>query len=210
MDAFKTIKRLSTVLLMLSFFYFTAIPITNVIGVSPPSQLSDITEFIRLTIIFIFAVIAVIVLIIFVVGYFILTGWRNYKAIPKFVRLFIAFILGYVAFTFSGPIAMLISVPILPIIIAAILLWAVLRSINILADKAYSQKGNAIQIEKAIASAKSFMSKMDPSTREFSIQESRIADGAWEVLLYAKNSGQKYRIKIDGSTGSVIAWAKEA
>ncbi|MGC9014897.1 MAG: hypothetical protein ACP5KW_11030, partial [Thermoproteota archaeon] len=171
MDAFKIIKRLFTVLLLLSFFSLIAIPITNLIGVSPPSQLSDIIEFTRLAIVFVFAAIAVIVLIIFGVGYFTLTGWRNYKAIPKLVRLFIALILGYVVFTISGPIAMLIPVPILPIIIATILLWAVLRSISsILADKVYSQKGNVIQIEKAVASAKSFMSKMDPSTREFSIQ----------------------------------------
>jgi len=209
MDIFKTIKRLSTVLLLLSFFSFTAIPITNLIGVSPPSQLGDITEFTRLAIIFIFAVIAVTILIMFGVGYFTLTGWRNYKAIPKLVRLFIAFILGYVAFTFSGPIAMLIPVPILPIIIAAILLWATLRSISsILVQKAPSQKSNVIQIEKAIASAKSFINKMDPSTKELDIQESRIANGAWEVLLQAENSGQKYRVKIDGSSGSVIAWAK--
>lgn len=209
MDVFKTIKRLSTVLLLLSFFSFTAMPITNLIGISPPSQLSDATEFARLAMIFIFAAIAATVLIMFGVGYFTLTGWRNHKAIPKLVRLFLAFILGYVAFTLSGPIAMLIPVPILPTIITGILLWATLRSISsLLLGKSPGQKESPIQIDRAIANAKSFINKMNPSATELDIQESRIADGSWEVLLLAKNSGEKYKIKIDGSSGSVIAWSK--
>jgi len=209
MDFFKTIKKLSTVLLLLSFFSFTAMPITNLIGISPPSQLGDLTEFTRLAVVFIFAAIAVIVLIIFGVGYFTLTGWRNYKSMPKLLRLFLAFILGYVAFTFSGPIALLIPVPILPTIIAAILLWAVLRSISsFLSEKRPSRKDGTVEIENAIATAKSFLKKLDPSTKELDIQESRMADDEWEVLLLSKQSGQKYKVKIDSSSGSVTAWAK--
>lgn len=167
------------------------------------------TELARLAMIFIFATIAVTVLLIFGVGYFTLTGWRNYKAMPKLVRLFLAFILGYVALTFSGPIAILIPVPILPIIITAVLLWAALRSIsNLIADKTYSPKESIIQIDRAVANAKSFITKINPSTTELDIQESRIADGAWEVFLLARNSGEKYKIKIDSSSGSVIEWSK--
>ena len=209
MDFFKTIKKLSTVLLLLSFFSFTAMPITNLIGISPPSQLGDLTEFTRLAVIFIFAAIAVIVLIIFGVGYFILTGWRTYKSMPKLLRLFLALILGYVAFTFSGPIALLIPVPILPIIITAILLWAALRSISsFLYGKSPGQKDGTVEIEKAIATAKSFLKKLDPSAKELDIQELRMADDEWEVLLLSKQSGQKYKVKIDSSSGSVTAWAK--
>jgi hypothetical protein len=208
-NLFKTIKTLSTVLLLLSFFSFTAMPITNLIGISPPSQLGDLTEFTRLAIIFIFAAITIIVLIIFGVGYFTLTGWRNYKSMPKLLRLFLAFILGYVAFTASGPIAMLIPVPILPTIITAILLWAVLRSISsFLYGKSPSQKNGTVEIERAVATAKSFLKKLDPHTEELDIQESKMADGEWEVLLLSKQSGQKYKVKIDGSSGSVTAWAK--
>jgi len=209
MDLFKTIKKLSTVLLLLAFFSFTATPITNLMGISPPSHLGDITEFTRLTILFVFAAIAVIVLVIFGVGYFTLTGWRNYKSMPKLVRLFVAFILGYVAFTVSGPIGLLIPVPILPIIIIAILLWAALRSIsNLLSAEDHGRKDGSIQIEKAISTAKSFLKRLDPSAEDLDIQESRMADEAWEVLLISKQSGQKYKVKIDGSSGSVTAWAR--
>jgi hypothetical protein len=209
MNLFKTIKKLSTVFLLLSFFSFTAMPITNLIGISPPSQLSDLTEFTRLAIVFIFATIAVTIMIIFGVGYFTLTGWHNYKSMSKLLRLFLAFILGYVAFTASGPIAMLIPVPLLPTIIVAILLWAVLRSISsFLSEKSPSQKDGTVEIEKAIATAKSFLKKLDPSTKEFIIQEVKMVDGAWEALLLSKQSGQKYKVKIDGSSGGVVVWER--
>jgi hypothetical protein len=207
----KVIERLSKVLLILSLFSFSASPITNLLGIYPPQQIANIMDFMKLLSMFIAVTLIAATLIIFVLGYFILTGWRSYKDIPKILRLCLAFALGYIALMFSGLISTFIQIPILPTVISSIILWIILRLISgsaILKDYCRESYEN-ISIEKAIDVAISFLKKIEPEIEKGDVAEVNVANDVWEILVSSKKFDRKYKISVDGSSGGILAWSTE-
>ncbi|MEM3105176.1 MAG: hypothetical protein QXD69_06720, partial [Candidatus Bathyarchaeia archaeon] len=84
-------------------------------------------------------------------GYIILTGWRQYRRIPKAVRLLLAFTLGALAFSLAGPISLILPVPSLPTVLITILLWAALRAFS---DVFPNSEPEPVKVDEAIASAR--------------------------------------------------------
>ena len=206
----KIIERLSKVFLALSLFSFLASPITNLLGIYPPQHFTNIMDFMKVLSIFMAVTLIVSTLIVFVLGYLILTGWRGHKNIPKILRLCFAFALGYAALMFSGPISMLIQIPILPTVISSIILWIILRLISssFTSKDPYGKSHGNISIEKAIDSAISFLKKIEPEIERSDVSEANVMDGIWEILISSKKFGGKYKVSVDGSSGGILAWSR--
>jgi len=195
MNILGALKKLSTALLSISFLYFMVMPILNFMGVQIPHDVTNLTSSM---ILLITIALMVALLLTFGLGYCALTGWRNYKALPKVIRILLAFILGIAIFFLQGPMAMLIPVPFLPLLIVTVLLWTVLRALSNFLVKGGedSTQEEAIDLGKAFSTAYSFLRKLVPAEEELVVEESKMVGDAWEIVLSTTKSG-KYKIRVD-------------
>lgn len=194
---------MSEVILLLSFISFTTSPITSLLGIQQPPPLSNIIEILRYTIISGFIVILIAILTVFVFGYIILTGWRQYRKIPKAIRLLLAFTLGALAFSLAGPISLILPIPLLPTVLTTILLWAALRALSNLFP---NLEPEPVKVDEAVVSARHFVKLIDPTATDTDVIESKKTGKHWKVTLLSKSSSKKYMIDIDIETGGVIGW----
>jgi hypothetical protein len=198
MNILGALKKLLTALLSISFLYFMVMPILNFMGVQIPHDVTNLTSSV---ILLISLAIIVAVLIMLGLGYCALTGWRNYKALPKVVRILLAFILGVAIFFLTGPLSILLPIPLLPLVVATVLLWTVLRALSNLIIKGEGGQRGVIDLEKAFFGAKSFLKKWHlVSGEELALEECKMVDDGWEIVLSSKSS--RFRLRLD-KTGSV-------
>jgi len=202
MNIIKGVKRLSEVLLLLSFISFTTAPITSLLGIEQP-PMGNVIELIRYAIISGLVVIFIAIIAIFGFGYIILTGWRQYRKIPKAVRLLLAFTLGALTFSLSGPVSVILPIPFLPTVLTTILLWAALRAFSNLFP---SLEPEPIRVDEAIASARYLVKQVDPFATNIDVIESKMNGKLWKVTLFSKPSERKYEIEVDAEKGGIIGW----
>ena len=202
MNILKGVRRLSEVLLLLSFISFTASPITSLLGIEQP-PLGNTIELLRYAIISGLVIILIAVLAVFGFGYIILTGWRQYRRIPKAVRLLLAFTLGALAFSLAGPISLILPVPFLPTVLITILLWATLRAFS---DVFPNSEPEPVKVDEAIASARYLVKQVDPTAANVEVIESKANGKYWKVTMLSKPSAKKYEVEVDMEKGGVIGW----
>jgi hypothetical protein len=202
MNILKGVRRVSEILLLLSFISFTVSPITSLLGIKE-SPVSNTIELLRYAIISGIVVILIAILAVFGFGYVILTGWRQHRRIPKAIRLLLAFTLGALAFSLSGPISMILPIPFLPTVLTTILLWAALRAFSNLLP---NLEPEPIKVDEAIASARYLVKQVDPSTTNIDVLQSKMGNKCWKVTMIAKPSERKYEVQVDIEKGGIIGW----
>jgi hypothetical protein len=202
MNVLKGIKKLGTGLLLLFLALFAISPIASFIGIpQPPVQ--DISAFLQFLLIIGSIVIAVAILAIFGFGYLALTGWKDYKKFSKKIRFWFAFSLGVVIFSLSGPLSVLLPIPFLPIVLTAMFLWGILRTVSHLFLK---NEASNLRINDAITTAKDLVIEIEPTAQDMDILDSWLDKNLWKVLLLSKKSQRKYEIQIDNKNGGVTKW----
>jgi len=202
MDMLAGIKKLAGLLLLISFISFALSPIKSLFGIQQP-PIDNAIELLRYVMISGFVTIVFAVAAIFVLGYIVLTGWREHRRIPKIIRLLLAFILGALVFSLSGPISLIIPIPLVSVVLTTLLLWVVLRTVyNLLPN----DEQGSIRIDEAILFAKDFIKRVEPSAN-VNVLESRTNGKNWEITLYTDSpSLRKYYINIDAKTGGIVKW----
>ena len=202
MNILKGVRRLSEVLLLLSFVSFTASPITSLLGIQQP-PVDNTVELLRFAIISGFVIILIAVLAVFGFGYIILTGWRQHRRIPKAIKLLLAFTLGALAFSLSGPISLILPVPFLPTGLTTILLWAALRAVSNLFP---NLEPEPVKVDEAIASARYLVKQVDPTTTNVDVLESKTNGKHWKVTMLSNPSARKYEVEVDMEKGGITGW----
>ena len=203
MDVLRGIKKLTGILLFLSFISFALSPITSLLGIEQQPPVANTTELLRYIMISGFIMIVFAVTAVFVLGYVVLTGWRGHRQIPKVIRLLLAFILGALVFSLSGPLSMVIPIPLVSVILTTLLLWAVLRTISNLLQH---NEQESIGIDEAILSARDFIKQVEPSAN-IKVLESRTNGNNWKITLCTDSpSFKKYNVNIDTKTGGIVEW----
>jgi hypothetical protein len=202
MNILKGVRRLSEVLLLLSFISFTASPITSLLGIQQP-PVDNTIELLRFAIISGFVIILIAVLAVFGFGYIILTGWRQHRRIPKAIRLLLAFTLGALAFSLSGPISLILPIPFLPTVLTTILLWAALRAVSNLFP---NLEPEPVKVDEAIASARYLVKQVDPTATNVDVLESKTNGKHWRVTMLSNPSARKYEIEVDMEKGGITGW----
>lgn len=206
MDLLKFAKRLAEALLALSFMYFTSSPIMKLVGIMPPEQVANVADILKFVVSACLIIFAAIVGITIGLGFLILTGWQDCKIIPKPLKLCFAFALGAVALLLSGPLSLLIPVPILPTIITSLLLWGALRGISKLGVSAEFRKKHLLTVQDAIKVATSFINQLEPESEDMNVAEAKIDGDHWMVFLSSQRLRKNYKIKLDGCTGEITEW----
>jgi hypothetical protein len=202
MNILEGVKRLGQILLLLSFASFTASPITSLLGIQQPTVQST-SDTIRYFMVAGFIIMVIAVAAVFGFGYIILTGWREHRRIPKAVQLLLAFALGALAFSLSGPISLVLPIPFLPTVLTTILLWGVLRAVS---NAFPSNEQDAVEIGEAIASARNMIKQVEPSAQNLDILNSKANGKCWKVSLLSHPSSKKYEVEIDMQDGDVTGW----
>jgi hypothetical protein len=202
MNILKGVRRLSEVLLLLSFISFTASPITSLLGIEQP-PVDNTIELLRFAIISGFVIILIAVLAVFGFGYIILTGWRQHRRMPKAIRLLLAFTLGALAFSLSGPISLILPIPFLPTVLTTILLWAALRAASNLFP---NLEPEPVKVDEAIASARYLVKQVDPTATNVDVLESKTNGKHWRVTMLSNPSARKYEIEVDMEKGGITGW----
>ena len=202
MDILQGVKKLAEALLLLSFVSFTASPITQFLGIQQP-PVNNTVDTIRFFIIVGFVAIAVAIAAVFGSGYLILTGWRDHKRLPKAIRLMLAFALGALAFSLSGPISTFIPIPFIPTVLMTIMLWGVLRAVS---NAFPGPEPETVQVSEAIASARYLVKQVEPASQNIDILESKANGKSWKVYLLSQPSTRKFEVEIDMQNGGVRKW----
>jgi ABC-type transport system involved in multi-copper enzyme maturation permease subunit len=174
-------------------------PLLNFLNLNSLPLTQDIPAILERLLTLIAVILLGMVLITIGVGYGVLTGWRNRERIAWPLKLLIAFVLGIVTFFFAGLISTLVKIPLVPLIIAGVLLWILLRFIS-------SRIGSAVKyttLEQAIQAVKSFHTRMTGSpTIEIDEAEFQPNESTWLIRV------SDMRYWVDASSGGVVRWRR--
>ena len=203
MNVLKGAKWLAEATLFLSFISYTTSPITSMLGIQQ-LPLNNTIDLLKFTSISSCIITVIVVSAIFGFGYIVLTGWREQQKLPKAIRILIAFALGALAFSLSGPISSILPIPFLPTVITTILLWGMLRTISNLIP---TKEAENITINAAIAAAQQIIKEVEPTAQSTEILETKLIGKSWKVSLLSNPSTRKYEIEIDAENGGVTRWA---
>lgn len=211
MDVIKNIQRFVKVLSFLALASFTVSPLTEMFGISLPTQATSIIEVSRTALLITTIGFIAFIAIIFGAGYFILTGFRNHRSFPRPVKVVAAFLFGGVALMLSGVFGLVIPIPILPTLITAIILWTIIRLLSkglrktITTDNKNAKmkivtKQRDIDIEEAERIAIEFIKKRGIAPSTAPVERARLTSNGWEV------SAGNCTVNISRKNGGVTGW----
>jgi hypothetical protein len=115
----------------------------------------------------------------------------------------LAFTLGALAFSLSGPISMILPIPFLPTVLTTILLWAALRAFSNLFP---NLEPEPIRVDEAIASARYLIKQVDSTATNIDVLESKTNGKQWKVTILSKPSAKKYEVEVDIEKGGITGW----
>jgi hypothetical protein len=171
----------------LSFLNFNSLPITQ-----------DIPALLERLLVPLTVVLIGMILITIGIGYAVFTGWKDRKNIPWPLRPLAAFILGLATFFIAGLLAPFIKLPLVPILIAGVSLWILLRFISshIGSDVKYAT------LEQAVQAVKSLHARITGSEGVVDEVEFQPSEGTWFIRV----GDMKYWV--DASSGGVVRWRR--
>ena len=137
--------------LSLGFLYVAVSPILNAFGLEPLNSL--VQGNIKLLLILVATILLIAIAAIFVSGLIVLTGWKATPRTSLKTRILMALPLGVLTFLVSGALSPMIPVPILPIVIAVLLIWSILRFTS---TQLVPQQANTISVDEAEERAAKF------------------------------------------------------
>ncbi len=202
MNILRLLGRLGKAMLGLSFVSFTVAPLLSLVGIAPTGPIGDVVETARLILILTLIATVAIVGITGFLGYFILTGWKSYHVIPKLMRLVLGFMLGASAFILSGPIGILIPIPILPAVITAIAMWALLRWVsNSLAGPTAASR---LPVARLIEVARTGAQNLCPKHGDLDFHEAEAEGRVWNFKFQLRGSSNRILVKVDSISGEIV------
>jgi hypothetical protein len=202
MNIMQLVKRLGTGIIILSSSAFIASPIASLFGIDQLAT-QDVSGAISAFILIGIAILIISVLTIFGFGFIALSGWKGARQIPKLLRVLLAFAIGIIVFAISGPISVLIPIPLLPLLLTTILVWSVLRAIS---NAFTNSESNSVSITEAITEAKEVVKQVEPTSTNLEVIDSTNNGKFWRIFLFSNSSLKKYEVEIDGELGEVRQW----
>lgn len=205
MNFIKALQRLSNIAMILFISYILyqlgLAPLLTYLNINPLPLIQNVPETLGGLLMLITIIIIVMLLLIFGVGYLVFTGWKHREQVALPLKLFIAFLLGVITFILAGSISILIRIPIIPIFLAATVIWVVLRLIS-------SHTGSAknyVSLEEAVEMVKSLHIKLTGSPSvEIVEAELQPSDNTWLIRI----GDLEYRV--DASSGDVVKWGRSS
>ena len=183
----------------LGFAYFGLSPILDAFGLGPFT--GAVQGDIKLLLIITASILLGIVATVFVSGYLVLGGWRGGPAVPRKVRLLLAMPVGIAILILSGALSFLVPIPILPIIIAALLIWSILRFTS---SQAFPPKQRQLDVDGAEELALKFWRSRNPEEAK-PIPVSAILEGDhWAITM--RGGERTAQLDIDARNGVVTGW----
>ncbi len=185
--------------LSLGFLYVAVSPILSVLGLGPLSSL--VQSNVKLLLILVATVLLVAIAAIFLSGLVVLTGW---KATPRHslkTRLLMALPVGVLTFLVSGILSPMIPIPILPLVVAGLLIWSILRFIS---TQLVPPPSNIINVDEAEERASRFWRSRNAADSKPTTLGAVLEGNRWIITLSGKEkTGQ---LDIDAHTGMVNGW----
>lgn len=182
----------------LGFTFFGLSPILDAFGLGPLT--GAVQGDIKLLLIITASILLGIVATIFVSGYLVLGGWRGGPDVPRKVRLVLAMPVGIAILILSGALSFLVPIPILPIIIAALLIWSILRFTS---SQAFPPKQRQLDVDGAEELALKFWRSRNPEAKPIPV--SAILDGDhWAITM--RGGERTAQLDIDARNGVVTGW----
>ncbi len=136
-----------------------------------------------------------------VTGYLVIGGWRAGSRVPRRLRLLLAVPVGIVTLILGGALSILVPIPVLPIVIAALLIWSILR---FLSSQVFSSKPTWIDVDSAEELAVKFWRSRSPDDRKPTPLSASLDGDRWIITLTGKESTG--RLDIDARSGIVTGW----
>ena len=185
--------------LSLGFLYFETSPILNALGIEPLSNL--VQGNIKLLLILVAAVLLIAIATIFLSGLVVLTGWIAKPRPPLKTRLLMALPVGVLTFLISGILSPLVPIPILPLVIAGLLVWSILRVIS---AQLVPQQPDLINVDDAEERAVKFWASRNAGDSKPTPLSAVLDGDRWIITLSGRDKmGQ---LDIDSHTGVVSGW----
>jgi hypothetical protein len=202
MNIIDRIKKLMGATMLLSFLSLTASPIISYLGIKESAVL-EAPEVVQYALVVSFAVTLILFFGALGLGYLMLTGWTGYRAMPLVFRLVLSFALGVIATMFSGPLSILLPVPLIPTLVIALLIWGCFRAVS---SHLKSDKMERIAFSDAYTLAQGHVRNLDPRIESLELLESEYENLDWRVVMKALPIDTTYEVKIDGEGGGVSQW----
>ena len=184
--------------LSLGFLYIATSPILNALEIEPLSNL--VQGNIKLLLILVAAVLLIAVATIFLSGLVVLTGWKAKPRPSLKTRFLMALPVGILTFLISGALSPLIPMPLLPLVIAGLLVWSILRVIS----AQLVPQPDLINVDDAEERAVKFWASRNPGDSKPTPLNAVLEGDRWIITL---SGGEKTgQLDIDSHTGLVSGW----
>jgi len=198
-----TAKLLWYATISLGLTYLGTSPILSLLGLDPVGTL--IQGNLKLLLIITTTLLAIIIGLVFVLGIAVLTGWRSKPGLPLKTRLLAAFPVGILTILVSGAFSAAIPIPILPVILSAGLIWALLRFAS---EEIMRDKHKILGVDEAEEAAVKLWQSRNRSTGKPSPTGAVLDGNRWIITFL--NGGTTGQIDVDTTTGIVSGWRQIA
>jgi len=153
------------------------------------------------------SILLIIIAVVFVIlvawttalGYFVLTGWCRYRQIPLGIRLLAGLLIGTAITFVSAPVGLLIPIPLVPSVIAAVVAWYLLR--RLLAPNSVERQPDISQVERTAIQHLRSEGELDP----IRTLDLHLENNAWDGLFLAGRQGTPYRMRINADDARVLS-----
>lgn len=203
---FQLLKRVSS--LAATFFTFYIIyqlglsPILSYMGINIPAQAQSISELVGTMAMWLAILSIAMIIVVFGIGYIVFTGWKQRRQIPWPFKLGIAFLLGIIVFMLAAPISMVVRIPLVPTIAAAIILWVALRSLSNYVGPVMTGK----TLDEIIRSVK--QAHTNVASEPVEVKEAVLVGRTWKIKIAYRVNGQERlaEYEVDADSGEVKRW----
>ncbi|MEM2485463.1 MAG: hypothetical protein QXU87_09385 [Candidatus Caldarchaeum sp.] len=203
---FQLLKRVSS--LAATFFTFYIIyqlglsPILSYMGINIPAQAQSISELVGTMAMWLAILSIAMIIVVLGIGYIVFTGWKQRRQIPWPFKLGIAFLLGIIVFMLAAPISMVVRIPLVPTIAAAIILWVALRSLSNYVGPVMTGK----TLDEIIRSVK--QAHTNVASEPVEVKEAVLVGRTWKIKIAYRVNGQERlaEYEVDADSGEVKRW----
>ena len=204
MFSLKWIGRIASSLCLLSIllaFVSIAQALLPLFGLTIP-QTTGIAEVVKYVLLAMGAILLLAVGTATVIGYAVLSGWRNYKNVSPVLRLVLGVLVGLAVFGVASGLQPFLPIPFVSVIIVAFAVWLALRQISRKLEEAAVE---SMDIGAAERLGLEYLKVHQSDVADLETCSARLESGKWNLAYASPKKKKSWQVQLDAKTGTVTS-----